>query len=97
MITISLSLSKVTGSYSTQSLAKKWCADPNLNWGHLDFQSIRPSATVSPREKYLFSGLLEDLDSEIPEFDDHTGVVELELDHAGVEAAFLLEVLGELR
>ena len=45
----------------------------------------------------MFSGLLEDLDLEVFEFDDHAGVVELELDHTGVEATLLLEVLGELR
>ena len=77
--------------------AKKWCADPDLNWGHLDFQSCSRSATVSSRGKYLFPGSLEDLDLEVFELDDHAGVVELELDHTGVEATLLLKVLGELR
>ena len=60
-------------------------------------QNSGRSATVSSRGKYLFTGLFEDLDLEIFEFDDHAGVVELELDHAGVQATLLLEVLGELR
>ena len=48
-------------------------------------------------EKNQVAVLLEDLDLEILEFDHHSGIVELELDHAGMETALLLEVLGELR